>query len=193
MPFQITRRRIVWLAVVVVVATVSYAIVVLIPWSIGPCGEDNGVESYSPDGKHLVSLSGHVLRIGLTELVLPAAAVTPAQRCESKKNQIAGKYSECRQKAEGKLAVDGDGAAYAAALARCQATYDDKWTKAEAAAVGAGGACQTTGARCPKRPEEPILEGRRAVPRPFGGCGADRGGAGRRALRIGCGVPRASS
>jgi hypothetical protein len=70
------------------------------------------------------------------------AAVTPAQRCQSKKNQIAGKYSECRQKAEGKLAVDGDGTAYAAALARCQATYDDKWTKAEAAAVG--GACQTT-------------------------------------------------
>jgi hypothetical protein len=59
------------------------------------------------------------------------AAVTPAQKCQSKKNQIAGKYSECRQKAEGKLALDGDASAYGASITKCLARYADKWDKAK--------------------------------------------------------------
>jgi hypothetical protein len=70
------------------------------------------------------------------------AQVTPAAKCRSKKNQIAGKYSECRQKAEGKLALDGDATKYGIAIGKCLTKYDDKWVAAEAAAVGA---CQTTG------------------------------------------------
>lgn len=76
---------------------------------------------------------------------LASAGVSPAAKCRSKKNQIAGKYSECRQKTEGKLAIDADAAAYATALAKCLARYADKWGKAESAAVAAGGICQTTG------------------------------------------------
>src|SRR5947209_4613463 len=52
----ITRRRITWLGVIAIIATVSYAVIVLTPWSIGPCGEDDGAQSYSPNGKHLAKV-----------------------------------------------------------------------------------------------------------------------------------------
>ena len=52
----ITRRRMTWLGVVASVATLTYAAIVLTPWSIGPCGEDDGMQSYSPDGKHLAKV-----------------------------------------------------------------------------------------------------------------------------------------
>ena len=45
-----------WLGVVAIVASLTYAAIVLTPWSIGPCGEDEGVQSYSPDGKHLAKV-----------------------------------------------------------------------------------------------------------------------------------------
>lgn len=53
MLFLVSRKRIAWLGVSAFVAVLSYAAIVLAPWSIGPCGEDDGMQSYSPDGKHL--------------------------------------------------------------------------------------------------------------------------------------------
>ena len=44
-------------------------------------------------------------------LAVPAAGVTPAQICQSSKNKAAGKYDYCRQKAEAKYGLNGDGAA----------------------------------------------------------------------------------
>jgi hypothetical protein len=76
---------------------------------------------------------------------IAGASATPAEKCRAKKNQIAGRYSECRQKAEGKLAVDGDTAKYGASLTKCATIYGNRWSKAEAAAVSAGGICPTTG------------------------------------------------
>lgn len=71
-----------------------------------------------------------------------ALAVTPAQDCASRKNKAAGKYVQCRQKAEAKLAVNGDAAARATALQRCADKLAASWTKIEAKA---GGACPTVG------------------------------------------------
>lgn len=66
-----------------------------------------------------------------------SAATTPAQKCGSGKNQEAGKYAACRQKAEAAFAIKGDSGARAAALERCQAKYGRKWTSLEAKAAGA--------------------------------------------------------
>jgi len=52
----INRKRMARLGVVAIVATVSYSAIVLTPWSIGPCGEDDGMQSYSPDAKHLAKV-----------------------------------------------------------------------------------------------------------------------------------------
>jgi hypothetical protein len=60
------------------------------------------------------------------------AGFTPAQRCQKGKNQLAGKYADCRQKAEGALALTGDSAAYASALARCATSFDARWERVEA-------------------------------------------------------------
>ena len=44
------------------------------------------------------------------------AAPTPAQKCQSSKNMEAGRYANCRQKAEAKFALTGNGAARTVAL-----------------------------------------------------------------------------
>ena len=41
MLFHVTRKRIAWLGVAAIVVALSYAAIVLTPWSIGPCGEDD--------------------------------------------------------------------------------------------------------------------------------------------------------
>jgi hypothetical protein len=74
-----------------------------------------------------------------------AAAVTPADKCESAKNKEAGKYAYCRQKAEAKYATTGDGAARTTALQKCLDKYNAKWPGLEQKAVAAGGACPSTG------------------------------------------------
>jgi hypothetical protein len=66
-----------------------------------------------------------------------ALAATPADRCESAKNKEAGKYIDCRQKAESKLALTGDGAAYALALQKCVDKYGERWPLHESKAQGA--------------------------------------------------------
>jgi hypothetical protein len=74
-----------------------------------------------------------------------ALAATPAQKCETGKNKEAGKYGYCRQKAEAKFALTGDGAARTKALQYCLAKYSAKWPGLETKAVLAGGACPSTG------------------------------------------------
>ncbi len=68
------------------------------------------------------------------------AAPTPAQRCQSGKNDEAGKYAYCRQKADAKFALRGDAAARAAAFLRCVDKLEKKWTNLE---LKAPGACPT--------------------------------------------------
>lgn len=71
-----------------------------------------------------------------------AAAATPAQDCASRKNKEAGKYVQCRQKAEAKFALKDDAAARATALQRCGDKLAANWTKIETRAAGA---CPTIG------------------------------------------------
>ena len=81
-------------------------------------------------------------------LLAAATAVhgaTPAQKCQSSKNKLAGQYEYCRQKAESKYASTGDGAARAAALQKCLDKYNLKWPLTESKAVAAGGACPSVG------------------------------------------------
>jgi hypothetical protein len=82
-------------------------------------------------------------------LAAPAAAATPAQSCRSNKNKEAGKYASCRQKVEAKLAITGDPAGYAAGLAKCTATYDQKWPLIETKAAGA----------CPSASDQGTIQG----------------------------------
>jgi hypothetical protein len=60
------------------------------------------------------------------------AGFTPAERCQKGKNQLAGNYAACRQKAEGSLALTGDMATYTSALGRCATSFGDRWERIEA-------------------------------------------------------------
>ncbi len=71
-----------------------------------------------------------------------ALAGTPAQNCESNKNKEAGKYAECRQKAEAKFALTSDDAARTAAFQKCSDKYGLRWPAIE---DRAGGACPSAG------------------------------------------------
>jgi hypothetical protein len=75
-----------------------------------------------------------------------SAAATPAQKCQSGKNNAAGKYAYCRQKAEAKLAVTSDNAAYTLALQKCADKYTTAWSGLE---TKAGGACPSAGDEAP--------------------------------------------
>ena len=71
-----------------------------------------------------------------------ALAATPAQDCASRKDKEAGKYVQCREKAEAKLALTGDVAGRASALQKCADKLAANWAKIESKA---GGACPTQG------------------------------------------------
>lgn len=73
------------------------------------------------------------------------AAPTPAQKCQSGKNVAAGKYADCRQKAEAKFALSLDGVKRAQDLTRCQTKLQATWTKLEATAIAQGGSCPSSG------------------------------------------------
>jgi hypothetical protein len=75
-------------------------------------------------------------------LLAGTALATPAQKCVSDKNKEAGKYVECRQKAEAKFALTGDGTMRALALQKCADKYARRWPQIE---DKAGGACPSTG------------------------------------------------
>ena len=52
----LTRKRVAWVGAIVLIVSALCAAAVLIPWSIGPCGEDDGMESHSPDGKYVAKV-----------------------------------------------------------------------------------------------------------------------------------------
>ncbi|OGL68152.1 hypothetical protein A3D60_04075 [Candidatus Uhrbacteria bacterium RIFCSPHIGHO2_02_FULL_47_29] len=91
--------------------------------------------------KHL-KLAALLVMAGITGLVLtwsgPAAAVSPAVKCEAAKLKIAGKYGFCRLKAEAKAAQTSDTPDYS----KCDAKYADKWGVAE---TKGDGQCPTNG------------------------------------------------
>jgi hypothetical protein len=75
-----------------------------------------------------------------------AQAATPAQTCQSNKNNAAGKYAYCRQRAEAKFAITGGSGARARALQKCLHKYSLKCSRIESAARGA---CPSVGDRAP--------------------------------------------
>jgi hypothetical protein len=76
-------------------------------------------------------------------LVVHAAAPTREQKCEAKKNKVAGEYAECLAKAQKKLTMDGDAAEYAEKIARCSAVYSRDWQKSEE--IAGAGNCASEG------------------------------------------------
>jgi len=85
-----------------------------------------------------------VLTLALT-IGLPTWAASPEDKCEASKNQEAGKYAACLLKAEKGLLLGGDAAKHSKAVAKCDAKFLSKWTRAEAKAAKAGTACPATG------------------------------------------------
>ncbi len=69
---------------------------------------------------------------------IAVAEPTEAEKCEAKKNKLAGKYAFCREKAEAKAIKTGSPADFS----RCDVSFADNWAKAES---GSGGTCTTTG------------------------------------------------
>lgn len=74
-----------------------------------------------------------------------ALAAAPEQRCESGKNDAAGRYFACLAKAQRVLVLNGDMARYDAAVAKCPVKLTDRWNALETYAVSAGTACPSEG------------------------------------------------
>lgn len=73
-----------------------------------------------------------------------AFAVTPEERCQSAKNQEAGKYASCRQRAEKNFVINGDTARYSRSIMKCDNRLSSRWASLEQSAVAAGTSCPTT-------------------------------------------------
>ncbi|HZR81812.1 MAG TPA: DUF1566 domain-containing protein [Candidatus Binatia bacterium] len=71
-----------------------------------------------------------------------ARAATPTVKCEIDKNKEAGKYVECRQKAEAQLARTGNIPTYYSSRQKCADKYAIKWSAIERRSAGA---CPSTG------------------------------------------------
>jgi hypothetical protein len=79
--------------------------------------------------------------------VLPraaAGAASPEAKCQAAKNRASGAYARCLQEAEAKLALSGDAAKHATAVAKCSDAVAAGFARAEAAAARKGGACAAT-------------------------------------------------
>lgn len=81
-------------------------------------------------------LTGYACAVALTVSATVAFALDPADKCESSKLKIAGKYGFCRLRAESKAVKT----ATTPDFSKCDAKYAEKWMQAEA-----GGSCPTTG------------------------------------------------
>jgi hypothetical protein len=88
---------------------------------------------------------GWLASAALAVCVTTVAAATPAQTCGAGKNKAAGKYAECRHKAEGKFALVPDLATLTVDLDRCAVKLSKTWSQLETRAAGQGGACPSTG------------------------------------------------
>jgi hypothetical protein len=67
--------------------------------------------------------------VGALVLVNAALAATGAEKCQAGKNQAAGKYAYCRQKAEKTFILNGDATKYADAITKCTTKFTDTWQK----------------------------------------------------------------
>jgi hypothetical protein len=67
----------------------------------------------------------------------PALAATPEERCEIAKNQAAGKFALCRQKAEAKAIARGT----ELDATKCDEKFAQAWQKADEKAAKAGATC----------------------------------------------------
>lgn len=85
-----------------------------------------------------------VLGIGLARPGL-ARGATPEARCQAGKNQAAGRYAACLQKARKKLVLSGDVAKFDAAVAKCRTKFTTRWATLELKAIKKGSTCPTTG------------------------------------------------
>jgi hypothetical protein len=74
-------------------------------------------------------------------LASAATAATDAEKCQAGKNQAAGKYAYCRQKAEKTFLLNGDATKYADAITKCTSKFTDTWQKLEDRAASAGATC----------------------------------------------------
>jgi hypothetical protein len=82
--------------------------------------------------------------IALIASTTAALAIDAGDRCEAKKNTIAGKYAQCRQNAVAKAIKKPPatpGATPTPNYTKCDAKFADKWMKAESSG---GGMCPTT-------------------------------------------------
>jgi hypothetical protein len=70
-----------------------------------------------------------------------ALAVDAQYKCQGNKNQVAGKYAFCRQKAEKKLAIKGDVNKYDDAISKCEDKFGLSWQKENERATTAGAVC----------------------------------------------------
>lgn len=77
--------------------------------------------------------------LAASALVAEAAPFTSAQRCEGRKNQVAGKYAACLGTAEKQLLLRGNSAPYNKKRARCEAYYARDWQAIEA--ISGAGVC----------------------------------------------------
>lgn len=84
----------------------------------------------------------YIVTMGLLLAAAPAiGALTAEQKCQAGKNQAAGKYADCRQKAEASLVKTGDTTKYAIAISKCETKFQTKWQKLIDAATAAGATC----------------------------------------------------
>jgi hypothetical protein len=77
-----------------------------------------------------------VLVVVLVTASHAAAATSAAQLCQATKNLLAGQLAHCRQKAASALTRTGNGAGYAASLAKCEGRFTAKWALVETRAAG---------------------------------------------------------
>lgn len=77
------------------------------------------------------------LALALLVSAAPVSAATPEEQCEIAKNNAAGKYALCRQKAEAKAIAKGT----APDLTKCDAQLAKAWQKADDKAAKAGITC----------------------------------------------------
>ena len=90
----------------------------------------------------------HTIAVAVLMVLLTSQAAAAASipvKCQTAKQQEAGKLGACLHNAESKLVTSGDPGAYGAAVTKCTTKFSAQWQKVEQKAVDQGASCQTTG------------------------------------------------
>ncbi|MBI5506700.1 MAG: DUF1566 domain-containing protein [Deltaproteobacteria bacterium] len=74
-------------------------------------------------------------------MAAPKATPSPSDKCESGKNDAAGKYTACLAKAERRLILTSDLTRYTSDVTKCASKFDSRWEKLEAAAAAQAATC----------------------------------------------------